>query len=195
MQIYMQKIKNLGIDDKIFEKFELFTSLLLKYNKIHNVSGVKTKKEIYKNIYDSIYPLKFLDFKSIKKAIDIGSGAGFPGLLLAIALSEVSFVLYEPILKKSAFLHLIKSKLELKNVIVLSCRVEKSEPFDVDLITSRALSSAKILISLVAKFIKKDTKLLLYKGDKVEKELEQIKNYDIIQNEKRYYLLIKEINV
>jgi len=65
---------------------------------------------------------------------------------------------------------LAKSKLELKNIIILSCRVEKSEPFDVDLITSRALSSAKILISLVAKFIKKDTKLLLYKGDVTAKE-------------------------
>lgn len=193
MQIYMQKIKNLGIDDKIFEKFELFTSLLLKYNKIHNVSGVKTKKEIYKNIYDSIYPLKFLDFKSIKKAIDIGSGAGFPGLLLAIVLPDVSFVLYEPILKKSAFLHLIKSKLELKNVIVLSCRVEKSEPFDVDLITSRAVTKTSLLIDICKNFISKDTILLFYKGSEVDKEVKAMKNYQIHKRGNRQYLFIEDL--
>ncbi len=185
----------IGFNDDFLNKCDIFCDILLKYNKTHNVSGVKNKKEIYKNIYDSVYPLKFLDFKNIKEVIDIGSGAGFPGLLLALSLPESNFTLFEPILKKSAFLHLAKSKLGLKNVTVLSSRVEECESFEVDLITSRAVSSTGFLISLVKEFIKKDTKLLLYKGDKVKKELEQIKNYDIIQNEKRYYLLIKDINV
>jgi len=177
--------------DKFLSKCEIFADILLEYNKTHNVSGVKNKEDVFENILDSIYPVRFLDLESIKNGVDIGTGAGFPGFILALYLPEVSFTLFEPILKKSAFLHLAKSKLGLKNVTVKSQRVEKSEPFEADLITSRAVSDAKFLIELTKKYITSKTVMLLYKGSEVEKELREIKNYDIIKNGKRRYLLIK----
>ena len=177
--------------DKFFSKCEIFADILLEYNKIHNVSGIKTRDDVFENILDSIYPVRFLDLKDIKNAVDIGTGAGFPGLILALYLPEVSFTLFEPILKKSAFLHLAKSKLGLKNVTIKSQRVEKSEPFEADLITSRAVSDAKFLMTLTKEYITPKTLMLLYKGSEVEKELSEIENYDIIQKGKRRYLVVR----
>ncbi len=193
------KTNNLKLKDfdnnNFLDKCNEFADILLKYNKIHNVSGVKNYQDIMDNILDSIYPIKFLDMKNINNIIDIGSGAGFPGLILGLYFNEINFTLFEPILKKSAFLHLIKSKLGLHNIEIISKRVEKNTPFEVDLITSRAVSETKMLINISKKYIKKDTKMLLYKGNGVKAELDNIGKYDIIQNGKRYYLYIKEINV
>ncbi len=176
-------MKRNGLDDKI----DMFCEILLEYNKVHNVSGVKSKEDILKYVDDSLYPKKFLrDRKSI---LDIGSGAGFPGLIIAMAYPETKVTLLEPIKKKSAFLHLAKSKMKLKNVTILSKRVEECEPFFVDLIVSRAVSDTKLLIKLSKKFIDDKTEILLYKGSSAKKELDNIK-YDMIQNGNRKYVLV-----
>ena len=169
------------------KKIDNFCDLLLEYNKVHNVSGVRSKEDILRYVDDSLYPNKFLrDRKSI---LDIGSGAGFPGLIIAMAYPQTQVTLLEPIKKKSAFLHLAKSKLELKNVKVLSKRVEECEPFFVDLVVSRAVSDANLLIKLSKRFLNDETKLLLYKGSSAKKELDNIK-YDMIQNGHRRYILV-----
>ncbi len=154
---------------------------------MHNVSGVRSKDDILRYIEDSLYPKKFLrDRKSI---LDIGSGAGFPGLIIAMAYPDTKVTLLEPIKKKSAFLHLAKSKLKLKNVKVLSKRVEECEPFFVDLIVSRAVSDTNLLIKLSKRFLNDKTEFLLYKGSSAKKELDNIK-YDMIQNGHRRYILV-----
>ncbi len=168
-------------------RIDIFCEILLEYNKVHNISGVKSKEDILRYVEDSLYPKKFL--RGRKSILDIGSGAGFPGLVIAIAYPETKVTLLEPIKKKSAFLHLAKSKLKLKNVTILSKRVEECEPFFVDLIVSRAVSNARLLIELSKKFITTQTELLLYKGSSAEKELNNIK-YDMIQNGNRKYVLV-----
>ena len=173
-----------------YEKCEIFTDLILKYNKIHNITGAKNAKQIEKNIEDSIYPIKFLSAK-IKNAIDVGSGAGFPGLILAMALPNIKFSLFEPIKKKSSFLHLAKSTLNLKNVDIISQRVEKVEAFPVDLICSRAVSKSCQLIDICKNFISKNTTLLFYKGSSVDEELESFKDYKIYNRENRNYLIVR----
>ncbi len=180
--------------DKFLADCEMFADILLHYNKTHNISGVKNRQEVIENILDSIYPIKSLDIENIKTAVDVGSGAGFPGLILAMYLPEIEFTLFEPILKKSAFLHLAKSKLKLKNVKVVSDRIEKSRYFPADLITSRAVSDTKVLIELTKNFITPSSIMLLYKGSDVEHELSGIKNYDIIKNKKIKYLILKDLN-
>jgi len=176
-------MKNKALDEKI----DIFCDLLLKYNAIHNVSGVKKKEDILRYVEDSLYPKRFL--KDRKSILDIGSGAGFPGLVIAMAYPKTKVTLLEPIKKKSSFLHLAKSTLGLKNVTVLSKRVEECEPFFVDLIVSRAVSDTNLLINLSKKFISDDTSLLLYKGSSVKEELNDIK-YDMIQNGNRRYVLV-----
>ncbi len=171
------------------QKCEIFTALILRYNKVHNITGAKNRKQIAQNIEDSIYPIKFLDL-NIKSAIDIGSGAGFPGLILAMALPEVRFGLFEPIKKKSSFLHLAKSTLNLKNVDIISQRVEEVEAFEVDLICSRAVTKTELLIDICRDFISKKTTLLFYKGSSVDEELDGFKDYKIYNQGNRNYLII-----
>lgn len=171
-----------------------FTILLLKYNQTHNITGAKTKEAVLKNVEDSIYPLTFLETSSLKKAIDVGTGAGFPGLLLALALPDVHFTLFEPIAKKSAFLHLAKMSLDMKNVTICTDRVEKVSPWDADLVCSRAVTNTKMLISLCQGFITPSTTLLFYKGEYVEEEIKGLSNCKIFQREKRHYLMMKDIH-
>lgn len=183
------------LPEDFWPKVEIFIELLLKYNQTHNITGAKNKEAAMKNVEDSIYPLNFLHVKTIQKAIDIGTGAGFPGLLLALAMPETHFVLFEPIAKKSAFLHLAKSTLDLKNVEVSTNRVEKVTPFKVDLISSRAVTNTKMLISLCKDFIAPHTLLLFYKGELVQEEIEGLQNCEIHQKGKRNYLIMKDISL
>ena len=83
------------LDNEIIVKLENFASLLNEWNQIHNLTGAKTIDAIYVNIVDSLYPLTFIE--KPKTLLDVGTGAGFPGLVLAIALPDTEVVLAEPL--------------------------------------------------------------------------------------------------
>jgi len=184
-----------SLPDSFGAKVENFTTLLLKYNQTHNITGAKTREAVSNNIEDSIYPLRFLHVNDFKEAIDVGSGAGFPGLLLALALPHVHFTLFEPIAKKSAFLHLAKTTLDINNVDISTHRVEKVSPWPVDFIASRAVTNTKMLISLCKGFIAPFSTLLFYKGEMVEEEIKGLEGAEIYQKGKRHYLVLKDIHV
>ena len=169
--------------------YDKYIELLLKYNKTHKLTGSKTKDEVMFHVNDSLYP--FDRFKDVKKVLDIGTGAGFPGMILAIKYPEVEFFLVEPLQKRVAFLYLIKSTYNLKNVTIISKRVEDMESFEVDLITSKAVSSVDTLLNISSSFINKGVSLLLYKGENVQNEIKDLKNYEIIKNGSLNYLIIK----
>ncbi|WP_331775466.1 16S rRNA (guanine(527)-N(7))-methyltransferase RsmG [Sulfurospirillum sp. 1612] len=181
---------NYEIADDFTKKCENFTKLILSYNKIHNITGAKDSDSIRFNIEDSIYPIPFLP-PHIEQAIDVGSGAGFPGLILAMALPQIHFTLFEPIKKKSAFLHLAKTSLYLKNVDIISQRVEAVAPFEADLVCSRAVTKTEMLLKLCQNFISAKTTLLFYKGTRVQDEIKNLENYRIYENGNRNYLLMK----
>lgn len=173
-------------------KIETFCNLLLYFNKTHNISGNKSKKDVMENIYDSIYPIRFLK-TPIKNAIDIGSGAGFPAIVLALALRDTDFKLFEPIAKKSAFLHFVKSELGLKNIIIETKRVEAATKGVVELITSRAVTNTKALVALSNGFYDENTTFLLYKGTKAKEETKEFNNVKIYKREAREYAFLKGI--
>jgi 16S rRNA (guanine527-N7)-methyltransferase len=173
------------------DKFDTYTKLLLEYNKVHRLSGAKDTGEVDANIEDSLYPMQFLDTQKIKTAVDIGTGAGFPGMILAMAYPDIHFTLVEPLMKRTAFLHLVKSKLGLDNVTIKSDRIENITPFEADLITSRAVAKTGFLIDLAKGFIGEKTTLLFYKGEGVHEEIDTSYQSEIINRGKRNYLFIK----
>ncbi|MCH9814237.1 MAG: 16S rRNA (guanine(527)-N(7))-methyltransferase RsmG [Epsilonproteobacteria bacterium] len=175
------------------EKYKIFSELLLKYNRVHRLSGTKNFQEVENNIKDSLYPMEFITFDKIQKVVDIGTGAGFPGMVLAIALPEVHFTLVEPLMKRTAFLHLVKSTYGLQNVDIISDRIENIEAFEADLITSRAVTKTDFLLDLSRDFIGEKTTFLFYKGEGVYDELPEDREYEIISRAKRNYLWIKGI--
>jgi 16S rRNA (guanine527-N7)-methyltransferase len=174
------------------EKFKRFTELLLEWNKIHNLTGAKTPLEVEKNIEDSFFPTTFIEKPS--SILDVGTGAGFPGMILAIAYPDVKVVLCEPRKKRASFLKYVAMELELSNVEVVKKRVEdyENEPFS--LISSRAVTDTKMLLDLTFHLQNESTKFLFYKGEQVFSELEAVDSrldYDIIEKNQRNYLYIK----
>jgi 16S rRNA (guanine527-N7)-methyltransferase len=176
----------------IIIKLELFASLLNEWNKIHNLTGAKTIDAIYINIIDSLYPLNFITIP--KTLLDVGTGAGFPGLVLAIALPDVPVGLAEPLKKRVSFLKYACIDLEIPNVKVEAKRVEKLNYDAFDLISSRAVTNTKLLLELTKNISNTETEYLFYKGSRVFDEIDAVQhqlNYDIVQKNQRNYLYIK----
>jgi 16S rRNA (guanine527-N7)-methyltransferase len=173
-------------------RYDKYCELLLKWNKIHNLTGAKNKAEVEKNIQDSLYPKDLL--REAKNIVDIGSGAGFPGLLLAIAYPEKNFTLTEPIKKKASFLKTAARALELSNVSVESKRIEELDCV-FDCVVSRAVAPTKTLLKLCQNVVTPQTTYLFYKGEEVYSEIEGLDaNCELLCNEKRIYLYMKEYN-
>ena len=186
------KSEGISLSEEITEKLERFSVLLHEWNQIHNLTGAKTIDAIYVNIIDSLYPLTFIE--KPKTLLDVGTGAGFPGLVLAIALPETEVILSEPLKKRVSFLKYAAIDLELKNVKVEAKRVEKVEHDAFDLITSRAVTNTKLLLDLTKDISNSKTEYIFYKGSRVFDEIEDVQHqlrYDIVQKNQRNYLYIK----
>jgi len=177
---------------ELLEKLEKFALLLHEWNQIHNLTGAKTLDAIYVNIVDSLYPLTFI--KQPNRLLDVGTGAGFPGLILAMAMPECEVVLAEPLKKRVSFLKYAAIDLVLPNVHVEAKRVESIEDEAFELISSRAVTNTKLLLELTKHISDADTAYLFYKGSRVFDEIEDVQhqlNYDIVQKNQRNYLYIK----
>lgn len=174
--------------------YDKYINLLLKWNKTHSVTNYN-KTELQNQIEITLKALEYLN-KDIKTAIDIGTGAGIPGFILAMAMPETKWYLIEPLQKRFSFLNYAKLSLKIKNIEVIPKRIEQIEPFKVDLITSRAVKDTKFLIQLSKDFINQDTIMLLYKGQNVENELKNIQaTKEIYKYKQINYTILKDINV
>jgi 16S rRNA (guanine527-N7)-methyltransferase len=191
---YLDK-EGIHLSSEIIEKLENFASLLHEWNQIHNLTGAKSIDAIYINIVDSLYPLSFI--AKPKTLLDVGTGAGFPGLALAIALPNTEVVLAEPLKKRVSFLKYACIDLEIFNIKVEAKRVEFVEHTPFGLITSRAVTNTKLLLDLTKKISDKKTEYLFYKGSRVFDEVADVQHqldYDIVQKNQRNYLYIKGTN-
>lgn len=183
------KEHNIIVNEKFYVYAQKYKELLEKWNKIHNLTGAKTAAQIDDFIVDAIAPIMFLP--AVKTAMDIGTGAGFPGMILAMGMEETHFTLVEPLMKRASFLQFVKADLGLTNVDVKAVRVEQLPPQAYDLITSRSVTDTKMLLKLSEPFRHDGTLLLFYKGEKVYDEVTELSNYKIIEMVNRHYLLIE----
>ena len=180
---------NIELPDNFFSNIQKYKENLFKWNKIHNLTGAKDEKTIDAFIYDAVFPVSFLP--QVKTLLDIGTGAGFPGMILAIALPDTEVTLVEPLKKRASFLQFIKADLSLKNVTVVKKRVEDMPHKIFDIITSRAVTDTKMLLKLSEGFRDEHSQLLFYKGEKVYDEVDEEMQHQIIQTKNRHYLLMK----
>ncbi len=170
-------------------RYEQFADLLLRWNTVHNLSGAKSRREVMDNIDDSLHPKAYL--QDARTVLDIGSGAGFPGLILAMACPDTAFTLCEPAGKKASFLKTAVRKLGLQNVTVAPKRVQEIEGV-FDCIVSRAVARVEVLLEISRERSGPGTCYLLYKGSEVESELEGLSlDYTISSYNMRKYLFIK----
>lgn len=145
--------------------------LIREMNQVMNLTRIIDEKDAaIKHICDSVQPWRL--FAGQTSIVDAGTGAGFPGLPLAFAFPEKKFVLCESIQKKARFVSSAIETLALSNVSVAPVRIEewlRANP--APLVTARAVASIPKMIGLLAPFVRKGTRLLLYKGPDVENEI------------------------
>lgn len=155
-----------------------YMDYILEKNKHINLTAIKDRDEfIEKNIIDSLSVLQCESYRKANKIIDLGTGAGFPGVLLAIANPEKKFVLLDARMKKLKVIEEGIFFLGLKNIELLHGRAEelakdKKHFRKFDVCTSRAVANIENLITLSGDFINADGSILAYKGKTVGNELE-----------------------
>ena len=198
------------IDENQKNQLVSYMELTLKANESFNLTANDTKESfMIKNIIDSLLIVKNLDLDE-KNILDLGSGAGLPGIPLAIYYKNANFTLLEPLTKRANFLKEIAQKLGLKNVKVVNDRAEifiKNAREFYDFVTSRAVSRLNILLELSIPFLKVGGKLIAYKGINYQEEINESKNAldllsskiiaieeeNLVQiNEKRYNIFIQK---
>ena len=167
------KFLNIGIDNGKIKKFYDFYEELVRVNQYMNLTAITEMKEaIYKHFIDSlalVFAIKDLDKKGKDfKVIDVGSGAGFPGIPLAIAFPNVEFVLIDSLNKRVKFIEDIKSKLNLENLSAFHARAE-------DFAVSRAVANLSILSEYCIPFVKLSGNFISYKSGNVSEEVENSK--------------------
>ena len=170
----------INIDEDKLEKLNIYYEELIAYNEHTNVTGITLKEDVYlKHFYDSLMIAKAIDLNNISTMIDIGSGAGFPGVVLKIFFPNIELTLLDSNNKKTKFLEIICNKLDLKNVQIINDRAENyaiNHLNEYDLCVSRAVAFVDIIASISIPFIKKDGKVVLMKGS-FENELNVLQNH------------------
>lgn len=166
-----------GASREALAKLERYAALLVEWNRKFNLVAPSTLPHIWsRHFLDSAQLLPLIPSGGREKFLtDLGSGAGFPGLVLGImGVPQVHLV--ESIGKKADFLRTVIAELGL-NATVHQCRIEELEDFKADIVTARALAPLKDILPLAAPLLKKDGLCLFLKGQKADEELTESKKY------------------
>ena len=149
-------------------QLEKYYELLIEYNKVMNLTGITEKKEVYlKHFYDSLTLHKVIDLSSNYTLCDIGSGAGFPGIVLKIIFPNLKITLIDSLNKRIKFLNKVIEELELEGIEAISFRIEEygkinREKFD--LVTARAVAQVNILLEYAIPLLKVNGKFIAMKS-------------------------------
>ena len=164
---------NLNLTDDQVDQLLGFIKLIEKWNKAYNLTAIRDREEMARlHILDSLAIIPHLEGKRI---IDIGTGAGLPGIPLAICLPEVGFTLLDSNAKKTRFVQQVVLELKLKNVAVLHSRVENYHPEKAyDAVLTRAFAALPDIVKLTAHLLGKNGVVLAMKGQNMDAELAQI---------------------
>ncbi len=165
------------ITEEQMQKFFFYMELLLEWNQKMNLTAITDPKEIIlKHFIDSMTISPYI--KQEKKVIDVGTGAGFPGIPLAIICPNTSFTLIDALNKRISFLKEVVTKLQLSNVVVEHARAEdfaKENREKYDIATSRAVANLPVLLEYLLPFVKKEGKCICMKGPNIQEELDEAK--------------------
>ncbi len=197
-------MKSFNVSRETINSFYEYENLLCKWNKKINLVSKKTLAEIWgRHFLDSAQIINHVD-ASEKRWVDVGAGAGFPGLVVALLLRErkidCEVVLVEKNAKKAFFLNEVIRKLNL-SVKVVNKSIDCVEPLNADILTARAFSELKELIELAHRHRKERGVCLFLKGENYRSELDKTRNYwffdyDIVDSLSNSYgkiIRVKEI--
>lgn len=192
-ELFLEELKKLGIllTPKQEQDLDTYYKLLISYNNNVNLTAITKEEDVYlKHFYDSLTLFKGIDLKENLKICDLGTGAGFPGLVLKIVFPNLAITLVDSLEKRIKFLDLVIKELELKNIKTVHSRIEEFKEIEAfDVVVSRAVSKINILLELGCKLPKVNGLFVFMKGNILE-ELKSAKNALKVLN----YSLEKIIN-
>lgn len=196
---------NIEVTEEKLNKLEKFYELLIDWNNKINLTRIVEKEEVYlKHFYDSLTIVKEVDLNKVETLCDVGTGAGFPGIVLKIFYPHLKITLVDSLLKRVNYLNTIIKELELNDIVAIHERGEDvKEKFDI--VTSRAVANIEKLVVYTMHLINKTGKLVALKGD-IDKELtdevkrklerkyivEKINKFELpIENSKRSLVILR----
>ena len=180
----LEKINIIPTNDQL-DKLNKYYELLIEYNKVMNLTGITEKNQVYlKHFYDSLTIIKAIDLENYQSFCDMGTGAGFPGLVIKIFYPELNVILIDSLNKRINFLNDVIKQLNLSKIKAIHARLEEygkenREVFDV--ICSRAVASTNILLEYAAPMLKVSGKFICMKGN--------------MENEKDYSNAMYKLNI
>lgn len=176
---FINELSKLGITltESQSESLEKYANILIDYNKHTNITAITDKESIYlKHFYDSLTLTKIINLNTNLKVLDIGSGGGFPGIVIKIIFPNLNITLLDSNNKKSEFQKYVIKELDLKEIEVINDRAENyfKKGLKYDLVVARAVSNMLVLDELCIPFLKINGNAVLMKSE-VNEELAQSK--------------------
>lgn len=168
------------LDSTALDRFEMYKNMLIEWNEKINLTAITDEYGIImKHFIDCLEITKYIDKN--KKIIDVGTGAGFPGIVIAIYFDNIDITLLDSLNKRLIFLEDVVSRLNLKNVKIVHARAEEfahKEEYrqNYDIVVSRAVAPLNILLEYDIGYLKIGGKALFLKGDNVDLEISNSKN-------------------
>lgn len=181
-ELFINELKkiNISLTDTMLDQLDTYYELLVSENKKYNLTAITDKEQVYlKHFYDSLTLSKSIELDN-QSLCDIGTGAGFPGMVLKIAFPNLNVTLVDATEKKCKFLKMVIDKLNLKGIEVINARAEeysKEKREIYDIVTSRAVAPLKHLLEYSIPLVKVDGTYIAMKSD-IETELIGIENYE-----------------
>lgn len=170
---------NIPLAKDTLDKLDEYYDVLIEENSKYNLTRITTKEDAYlKHFYDSLTIVKAINITN-QSICDFGSGAGFPGMVLALFFSNTKVTLIEANTKKCSFLNIVKEKLNLSNVEIINRRVEdyaKENRELFEIVTARAVAPLKHLLEYGIPLVKVGGVFIAMKSN-VDEELQNIKVY------------------
>ena len=191
----LEKI-NINLSEEQKEQFKKYYEYLKEYNSHTNVTAITNKEDVYlKHFYDSILLSQTIDFNKMESMLDIGCGAGFPGLVLKIIYPHIKLTLLDSNNKKTAFCINMVNFLNVDNVEVINNRAEvyikdKREAFD--LVTARAVKNLPVLIELSIPYVKINGHFIAMKSDFEDELNNSLKGIKLLGGK---YIITKNIDL
>ena len=161
------------------QQFDQYYRLLFQYNQVMDLTSVIEEEQVYeRHFYDSLTIAFNKNFNGLK-VCDVGSGAGFPAIPLKIVFPEMELTIIDSLTKRMNFLNVVVQQLDLKNVTIITARVEEMdasfrETFDI--VMARAVARLNILLELCIPILKVNGIFIAMKGQKGQEELEEAQN-------------------
>ena len=171
---FIEKVRELGLEvteDKLY-KLEKYYELLVSWNEKINLTAITEKNDVYlKHFYDSLTLTKIINLNNMDNFCDIGTGAGFPGIVIKIFYPELQVTLIDALNKRIDFLKLVIEELDLHKIIAIHSRIEdygktNREMFDV--VTARAVTNMNNLLEFSIPLVKVNKYFIAMKGSNAE---------------------------